>query len=142
MNELNSLTMRRIAAIKKAITPKGMTAYEVGDAIYLNHKSASTYLVHLAETDRVHVCGWRHSSTVPTAIYRWGTGENAPRPSPKTQAEGQHAYRDRIRQDPIANAFFLAKKRAHGRAQRYEKVPQHVFSALFVGVRASVNGEG
>lgn len=130
MNLSNPLTARRVEAIKQATSTKALTYKEIADATHTSEAYILKCMGELLGLGLVHVAEWRLFRRTYAAVYRWGAGQSAERPKAMTSTEGQRAYRERIRKDPLKNAFFLARQRAKDRVKRATKKPQTWCSAL------------
>jgi hypothetical protein len=131
MNPSHTLTVRRLDAIEKALKARAMTAAELAGAVHIGHVAMLRYIRELMALGQIRIERWKRSGVRHwCACYRWGKGENAPKPAPITNKIAQRAYRERIRKDPLANELFLARNRARDRAQSATKKPQQWFSAL------------
>lgn len=119
MNELDTRTAYRLQAIKAATKSKSMSAIELADAIHICHQSTLAYVRELHGDGRIHIAGWRDTSPGKrAALYRWGHGDDAPKPAPKTRAELQRAYKERLRKDGHGYDRLLATDRARYSARK------------------------
>jgi hypothetical protein len=126
MNELDSRTARRIAAIEAAISISPLSALDIAEAISLCHQSALEYVRYLLGDDpkigdRIHIESWYEiepGRRVP--LYRWGGGKNKRKPRPATKEQSNRAYRERV---------------------KVRKTPRDWMTPLFAG-RLPLNAEG
>lgn len=134
MNLANPYTIRRLGMIEAAIATEALTYKEIAVAAHMSEAYACRIMRDLAELQIVRIAGWRLSGRMWGAAYRWGKGRPARRPKPMNSSEGQRMYRARIKQDPEANEFYLARLRAKDRASRAakRKTPNTWLSALGV----------
>lgn len=130
MNPANAFTIRRLAAVQAAIADTPLDFKSIAAATFTSRPYISKLMPILRREKRVHIAGWVLCRNNWAALYKWGEGRDKRRPKPQTGTEGQRVYRERIRKDPEANDFFLARQRAIYRANRAAKRPVTWLSAL------------
>jgi hypothetical protein len=130
VNPANPFTIRRLTVIEAVITDAALDCKQIAAATFTSEAYALKLMKMLHEEKLVHIVKWKLCKRTYAAVYAWGGGRDARRPRPKTATEGQRAYRARIRKDPEANEFYLARMRAKDRANRAAKVPRTWFAAL------------
>lgn len=83
--ELSVVRIRRPDALREG----DKTVHDLLPFTFISLENTRAYLRMLRRSKSIHVTGW-HRSVVcgpPTAIYRIGLGEDAPKPPPLTPAE-------------------------------------------------------
>lgn len=131
MNENDTRTKRRIAAIKAATTGAALSQIDIAAACFMNQVSAGDYLRELVASKQMHIAGWgetdhRHK----VALYTWGAGRNVPKPRPRSKVMIERARLKRIKADPDAHARYLSMHRARYAINKAVKTPQSWLSAL------------
>ena len=86
---------RAVAALKAE--PRDRHALSREAHIGIDH--AYRILQHLHKIEKaIRICRWDRSSAGPHfPVFAWGKGQDAPKPSPKSDAEKCRAYRKRLR---------------------------------------------
>lgn len=136
----------RLALVEKVATRKPLDYKEIAAATFTSEPHIIRCIKTLREANRLHIAEWRLHGRARVALYLAGPGKDVTPPPPMTRAESRKAYRDRIRKDPVANALYLAQKRAKCRATKAAERPQTWMSALLPqpkgGPRPKSNQEG
>lgn len=139
MNELDTRTIKRLAAIKVVLSRKALTVVELAEALHLNRASAGKYMKDL-RGNRVFVERWVRGDDHITAAYRWGSRPDAPKPIRATCTEYERARMGRIRANPDEHDKYLSYHRARNAAKRAAKTPNPWFAAL-PGARAILGAQ-
>lgn len=141
MNANDIRTVKRLTDIKAAITARAMTSSQLAEVIHINRASTNKYIRDLLG-DRIYIESWICASFHITATYRWGKGENAPKPSASTKKQYEKKRIERIRKNPEMHDRYLSYHRARTATNRAKSKPNTWASSLFAGVRLPLNAEG
>lgn len=134
MNENDSRTARRLKAIEGELTAKPLTAVQLAAAIHVVHVSALEYIRHLMSpaNKRIRIARWRRLPGHIVAVYRWGSGPDAPKPAAMTAVESARAARKRLCSTEEGRELLRAKERARYQRKKALARPQSWFAALEV----------
>jgi hypothetical protein len=92
-----------------------MTVKQLVKVIFLDPHHLSKCLHRYRKEGLVHICSWTVEDNYPKAVWKAGTGKDAPKPAPMTYKEISLRYRERVKQDPtrrIRRAFNRRKVRS------------------------------
>lgn len=134
MNELDSRTIRRLAAIEKALSEKPLSASQLAAAIHVVPVSALTYIRELMKpaNKRIYVARWRRIPGHIFAVYRWGNAPDANKPPAVTAVESARAARKRMCRSEEGRELLRAKERARYQRKKLLARPPSWFAALEV----------
>lgn len=113
----SNLANRRIKLIERALTDQKLSLQQLCEAVFLTRFCCRTYINHLKELKKVHLCKWRrdeiNGKKYWVALYTWGEGKDAKRPPKEPHAQRQRRkYKERKKNDPVWHMQMLAKQRA------------------------------
>jgi hypothetical protein len=131
MNERDIRTIKRLKSIKAAISKRALTRRQLATAIHMCDVSAGQYVAELLAMGSIHISDW--DTSVPNHIipkFRWGAGENKPRPYVRSKTELESARMKRIKADTDAHERHLARHRAHYAVKKAVKKPNTWMGAL------------
>lgn len=105
--------------VVEAIRQGTRSISEVALAAHTADRHASRILRYLHDQRAIHIASWRRGRCgPPTALYRWGAGQDAPRPEPMKDALKCKRYRESQRKKFGENYGLVhsaQKKRVEGR---------------------------
>lgn len=98
MNENDIRTARRLKAIEAELTVKPLSAVQLAAAIHVVHVSALEYIRELMkpENKRIRIVWWHRLPVDIVAVYRRGSGPDAPKPAAMTSVESARSARKRL----------------------------------------------
>ena len=140
MNSANTLTKYRMEQIAAALAAGPLCAHDLAPRVLLCFEQARRYLQFMRGQGLVHISKWplrRTPRATRVAAYALGTGKDAPRPEPLTQAQRQKRSTHKARQDGNRYALIRAKDRARKR----KPVRDPLVAAMF-GAPATRTTEG
>lgn len=85
--------------IESRLTTSSLTVREVAKLIYASETGLAPYFKMLHQTGQIHIVGYarefktKYESKLP--IWKWGAGEDVPKPAPKTPLGCYHERRER-----------------------------------------------
>lgn len=84
-----SVALRDLLPVLIGTTP--MTLHQIADAAGRDHETVRRIIGKVR--NQVHIAAWAMVYQHPTAIYKWGSAPDAPRPVPPSTAERSKVYR-------------------------------------------------
>jgi hypothetical protein len=130
MNTECPLTVRRIEAIRLALSSHALTLHELAARVHVCLEQARRYVRYMHRAHLIYIATWRSVQTTRLTrlpAYRAGAGKDIPKPSRLTPAQRTAAYRERVRSDPERYDLYKAK----GRAQKRKPARDELVAALF-----------
>lgn len=116
---------RVLEALERGIP---LSMKEIGEIAHVSPRSVREYLQHLRAANEAHIAEWRDNSPgSPTPLWVLGTGEDAEKPVPMTDAERHR--RDRAK-DGVSE-LEAARKRAK---RHMRKLGERSMLATLLGV--------
>lgn len=108
-----------------------MTIKKVAAAIFASEIGLFPYFKMLRESKQVHICAYefsiRNKKAGKAPVFKWGEGEDVPRPPPKTPLQCFHEKMARLDKDPDARDRYLAKRRATRRKPKLDPISKAMF---------------
>ena len=132
MNPLYPMTIRRVASIKAVIFDCPMSLHEIAVATHTSESYLIKCVNHMRANRSTYIFGWRQYGEhgIHIAVYAIGSGPDARKPRPHTQAQKDATYYKRRKNDKERQEFHLAHRRARDAANRASAAPQTWISAL------------
>lgn len=130
MNPNNPQSIRRMDMIKAVLSDKPMMVNEISAAVFLNECSVREYLAYLHGERLIYIAEWPKNNCARGAAYKLGKRKDAPRPAPRTMAQYNKTYLDKVTSDPVRHDLRLAKRRAKAWAARASEAPKSWLSSL------------
>lgn len=123
------------ARAKAELKAQPMTARQLGARMGICSGWARHYIGELREEKQAYIKGWATLNAGTAPIYAIGQREDEPKPP--QDGKSVYARRKALRKvDDHAQEQYerdLARRRLNGRIEKFKRVPQTPFSALFAG---------
>lgn len=91
----------------------GRTRQELEIILALSRRTTLSYLIHLQETDQLHISKWVREGIgqfYPVPVYKTGKGIDAAKPEPLNETEKQKRAWAKLKADPVRYAKHRARK--------------------------------
>lgn len=93
MTPERSRCLRSITTLMEAGT--ALSKHDAAKKIHCDVRTAERVLSHLWHEEMIRIVSWERVYNNPTPRYRWGSGEDAPRPLPMSPAEKSRKQREK-----------------------------------------------
>jgi len=124
MSYTSKPSIARLERLRDLLDAKTLTVEQAANATHIDQRWAREYLNHLVSIGDAHICGHildieSSKRRYPRAIYAYGPGQAAQRPTPLTLRQRQKRREALVRKDPE----LWIERNAKRRARRFSPKP-------------------